>query len=250
MDQTTIRRLNTVNREFYRVTAAEFDQTRGQAWPGWLRLLDILAKHTLQPESVLDVGCGNGRFGLLIGSRWTHPLRYHGLDNSAELLKIADERLREFPHLTVTLNERDIIANPLDADEDAPRYDLVVLFGVLHHIPGAEQRLALMQALAARVNPGGVLAVAAWRFYEQARFRDRITPWPDDLAKKVERDDYLLDWRRGKNALRYCHYVDDAEHDTLVNAAAEHGLHEIARYRADGETGDANCYSVLHRVKA
>ena len=89
-----------------------------------------------------------------------------------------------------------------------------------------------------------MLAFACWRFYEYARFQERIPPWPDDLAKQVETGDHLLDWRQGERALRYCHYVDDAEHAALVDAT---GLVEIETYRADGRPGDANRYSLLRR---
>jgi hypothetical protein len=94
--------------------------------------------------------------------------------------------------------------------------------------------------MAQRVAPGGLLAFACWRFCEYPRFRTRIVPWPDEFS--VEPGDYLLDWRRGTPALRYCHYVDDAEHAALIAAT---GMAEIATYRADGDTGDINCYSIL-----
>ncbi|NWF71085.1 MAG: hypothetical protein HXY40_18535 [Chloroflexi bacterium] len=123
---------------------------------------------------------------------------------------------------------------------DAGVYDVVALFGVLHHVPGAAQRAGLLRALARRVAAGGLFVFACWRFYEYERFRARIVAWPAEY--RVEKHDYLLDWRRGERALRYCHYVDDEEHAALVAAS---GLREIAHYRADGEGGQANLYSVL-----
>jgi hypothetical protein len=125
-----------------------------------------------------------------------------------------------------------------------------VLFGVLHHIPGGERRRNLLRTLAQCVAPGGLLAFTCWRFYEYPRFRERIVPWQDELALAVEPHDYLLDWRQGNtddtnNApLRYCHYIDNAEHAQLVDAT---GLVEIDTYRADGFTGDVNCYSLLQK---
>jgi len=233
MDNATIHRLNAINREFYRVTADEFDQTRGQAWHGWNQLLP----HLKAPLSVLDVGCGNGRFGLFLAEHFEpQNLRYHGIDNNAALLQHARESLSMLPE--VLLEERDIIENP----PDSGHYDLVVLFGVIHHIPGAAQRKNFMQILAQRVKPGGIFAFACWRFYEYERFRQRIVPWPADIT--VESNDFLLDWRRGEVALRYCHYVDDAEHAALVAAT---GLTEIQSYRADGSDGTANRYSQLRR---
>lgn len=235
MNPEIIQRLNAINRAFYQTTAADFDQTRGSAWAGWTRLLEHLPR--AEPLRVLDVGCGNGRFGVFLaeqGRRCT----YHGVDNNAVLLSYADATLKSVPNVTYTLEERDII----EASLASGQYDLVVCFGVLHHIPGAARRLQFMRDLADRVAWSGVLAFACWRFYEYERFRSRIVPWDAELSQQVEAGDTLLDWRRGERALRYCHYVDDAEHAALVAAA---GLRETATYRADGEDGRLNQYSIL-----
>lgn len=293
MNTQTIQRLNAINREFYQITAHEFDQTRGTAWPGWERLLPYLRP----PLTVLDVGCGNGRFGLFLHEKAASPqpavpntqkpfeqpspqtllpqgegqsflpfslpltpgdedkktsqmtsqpsalspqhfLVYHGVDNNAALLERARAALAGRPGLTAAFEERDIVENPPDAGS----YDLVVLFGVLHHVPGFARRQDLLRRLAARVKPGGLLMFAAWRFYEYDRFRERIIPWPADI--EVEPHDYLLDWRRGQPALRYCHYIDDAEQNSLVDAC---GLRLVMTYRADGQDGRANAYSLLRQ---
>ena len=281
MDDNTIKRLNAINREFYATVADEFDTTRGRAWAGWERLVDYLspspptggskppaseksllkqaasttAKHgdldSFTPPrirggagvgstfSVLDVGCGNGRLGVFLRDHLPN-LRYHGMDNSPALLDHARAALPEG-----RFEERDIVEHP----PESSAYDLVALFGVLHHIPGADRRVELLRALADRVAPGGLLVFAAWRFYEFERFRDRIAAWdtlPDAATLQIEPGDYLLDWRRGERALRYCHYVDDAEHARLI---AVTGLAPIADYRADGFTGTVNRYTVLKNVK-
>jgi tRNA (uracil-5-)-methyltransferase TRM9 len=232
MDNTTIQRLNQINQRFYQITAQSFDESRGQPWPGWERLLPYLDT----PLGVLDVGCGNGRFGVFLADRLgPAAIRYYGLDNNPVLL---DRARAALSGLEAQLEQRDIVTQPPDSGS----YDLVVLFGMLHHIPGAQHRRDVMQSLAQRVAPGGLLAFAAWRFYDYARFRERIVPWSDDI--EVERHDYLLDWRRGERALRYCHFVDDDEHAALIAAT---GLAEVETYRADGRTNDANHYSILRR---
>lgn len=233
MNQKTRQILNNINRDFYSVTAQEFDQTRGRAWAGWEQMLTVV---DLPIKSVLDVGCGNGRFGIFLAENQAEPLHYHGVDNSETLLNFAGEALKAYPSLTVELSQKDAILGELPEGE----FDLVVLFGVIHHVPGFEQRQQFMRDLASRVAMGGMLAFAEWRFYEQERFRQRIVAW--DAGIEVERHDYLLDWRRGERALRYCHYVDDAEHEQLVSAT---GLQVVADYRADGSTGDLNRYCVL-----
>lgn len=246
MNPETIAYLNQLNRDFYAAVAHDFDQTRRCAWPGWQRLVPYLTA----PLSVLDVGCGNARFALFLyeqlsgtnrltaHSQPLTALSYHGVDSSAALLAHARESLTGKSGLTFVLEQRDILENPPDADE----YDLVVLLGVLHHIPGYEQRQRVMQRLAARVKPGGLLVFTAWRFYEYERFRERIAAWSPDV--QVEANDYLLDWRRGTVSLRYCHYTNDAEHKALI---ATTGLSVVDDFRADGQDGAANRYSVLRK---
>lgn len=230
MDETTRQRLNAINQEFYRITADAFDQTRSQPWPGWT----ILINHINLPDpcTVLDVGCGNGRFGVFLGQR----IVYHGMDSSADLLAHASAALTGDG---ITLEQRDIVLHPPDQGQ----YDLVVAFGLLHHIPGNDQRLVFVRTLADRVKPGGWLAFATWRFMDHERFVQRVVAWPDDLQERVEAGDYLLDWRRGQAALRYCHHVDDDEHRRLVAAT---GLRPVATYDAD----DFNRYSVLFRPES
>lgn len=238
MQPETIRRLNDINRRFYHITAADFDATRQQSWPGWERLLPHLHRRGDARLLVLDVGCGNGRFGLFLAQHLQGQVVYHGLDSSAALLEQADESLWLHGGLSATLEQRDVVEQP----PTSGLYDLVALFGLVHHIPGAQHRLQWLRQMAQRVALGGLLVFAAWRFYEYERFREHIVPWPDNL--QAESYDYLLDWRRGQTALRYCHYVDDAEHAELVAAT---GLQEIDTYRADGEGGALNCYSVLRK---
>lgn len=232
MDEQTRRRLNQINRDFYRQAAVEFDATRQRAWPGWERMLDAVV---LPLQSVLDIGCGNGRLARYLAGRQAQGFTYIGVDNSPKLLAFA--RCQD-PRVKLELLERDVILGALPARSA----QLVALFGLLHHVPGADRRRQLLREAARSVLPGGVLALAAWRFYEQERFRRRIAPWPPDIA--VEKHDYLLDWRRGERALRYCHYIDDEEHAQLVGAA---GLTVIDDYRADG---GLNRYTVMRREPA
>lgn len=234
MDDETAARLNALNQAFYRSAGEAFDATRGQPWPGWSGLLPLLRT----PLSVLDVGCGNGRLARFLQQALGGGLTFHGIDSDAGLLAHARERCAKLPGLALILQQADVLTDPLP---DRP-FGLVTLFGLLHHIPGLQRRLALMTQAAACVAPGGLLCFACWRFAEYERFRQRIVPFPDGMT--TEPGDALLDWRAGTHALRYCHHADDAEIDALCEAT---GLTLLSAYRADGFSGAVNAYRILQR---
>jgi SAM-dependent methyltransferase len=236
MNDRTAHYLNALNAAFYARHAASFDDTRQSAWAGWARL----AAHLTPGMRVWDAGCGNGRFARFLAEHLP-SFTWHGTDSSPALIDLARASLADVPG--VTFAHHDLLTDP----PPDSHFDLITLFGVLHHVPGAARRAALVRALAERLSADGLLVFTTWRFHEYPRFRARIVPW-ESLAPgfplDLEPGDHLLDWQGDAAAPRYCHAVDDAEHAALVAAA---GLTIIDRYRADGFDGALNEYAVLRR---
>ncbi len=217
------------------------------------------------PLRVLDVGCGNARLAAFLderlGATASDPDRsrlayvgvaYVGVDANAALLEAARARLPARMAGTVELTQQDFLADP-EAGSALPTgpFDLVAVFGVLHHVPGRETRLALLEAARARLAPGGLLALAAWQFADRPRFRRRRVPWsalPPLLGApldptRLEPGDHLLRFGDDPNKPpRYCHQLSDAELDSLPDAL---GLALVDDFRDDGAEGDLNRYLVL-----
>lgn len=202
---------------------------------------------------MLDVGCGNGRFAAFLARRG-RPFRYLGIDASPALLERARER--RFPVGTASYQCADFLETPLDECLPPRSFSLVALFGVLHHVPGREQRLRLLRALAARLRPAGLLALTSWQFEAFRRFRDRLLAWEDfnrsardpiDLSQ-LEPGDHLLPWGEpgapSGPALRFCHFTDDTE---MADLLAETSLECVAVFSADGKEGNLNRYFTLRR---
>jgi SAM-dependent methyltransferase len=252
MDENTVRVLGAINRAFYRESSAAFDETRRHAWPGWQRLPVWIERRLPDPAlRVLDVGCGNGRFGEFLAGALPDraaATHYCGLDASEPLL--AALRERRLPFATTDLLLADVIESPLESLLADRRFSLVAIFGLLHHIPGERRRAALLRSLAHHLEPGGLLVVAIWRFAEFERFRSRsrdFAEWnrtasePVDVSQ-LESGDHLLRWGEGDEAVRYCHHVDEAEALRLLAAT---GLEQLEYFDADGREGDLNRYFVL-----
>ena len=249
MDDRTVRALNAINQSFYRYTADEFDASRSDPWPGWERLVSVLEQHgLLEGLRVLDVGCGNGRFAAFLADRLgsgANDIRYDGIDSSEPLLARARELA--LPFASVELHRGDVVTDPECLP--ASRFSLVVLFGVLHHVPGAAVRRQLLQTLAKRLAPGGLLALTSWQFETFARFRDKLVPFEDynrtatepiDISQ-LERGDHLLPWGDTGRPVRYCHFTDESDTEELLNHA---GFETVASYASDGRNGSLNRYLI------
>ncbi len=214
MTPETVARLEALNRRFYDEAADEFSATRRSPWPGWARLLE----QTGPVASVLDAGCGNGRFRAEVASA-----AYLGVDTAEALIP----------------DDPAFLAGDIHA---APwrdrRFELVVAFGVMHHVPSAERRVELIRSLAAASERW--LAITAWRF-DPARAVDWSRAGVD--RAEVDDGDYVLPFGH-TDALRYCHLATDAEVRSWVEASG-FGLEDD--FLSDGRDGASNRYLVLRR---
>ncbi|MBR3224658.1 MAG: class I SAM-dependent methyltransferase [Atopobiaceae bacterium] len=240
MDLQTARRLNDLNTAFYAHAYASFDATRQAPWPGWERVHDAMRTQGM-PEGerelrVLDLACGNLRFARFLADRYPR-LRVWGVDNCAPLA------LASVPHNScdVSVQDLDITGALFDnrdlaSEIEAPPCDLSVCFGFLHHVAMPCHRLQVVRALVRHTCPGGLVAVSLWQLEKSPRILAKAQPLDDP-------GDYLLGWQNDPGAQRYCHSFSEDEVDELAKASSH--ATEIARYSADGKSGDLNRYLVL-----
>ena len=242
MNDAAARALNALNQTFYCDAAALFDETRRGPWPGWHELLPLLRA---RPEpSILDVGCGNGRFARFLVAWLKTPFLYCGIDASAPLLALAEHAVAGIAG--ARLLRADLVLEPLESALPRERFDCIAAFGLLHHIPGESRRRALLEALADRLAPGGLLALAFWDFAREPRLAAKaIADTPTELAGALEPGDVLLRWGADDSPLlRYCHYTDLAEETRLL---ADLPLKPRLAFASDGRGGRLNRYRVLER---
>ena len=171
---------------------------------------------------------------------------YTGLDFSQPLLNVARQGWEDAPATFVRADlssagwEKTVISK---LASPAGRFDVVVCFAVLHHIPGLDLRLAILQKVRNLLTPGGRFIHSEWQFMNSEKLKSRIQPWEvvGLTDGEVDPGDHLLDWRSGGHGLRYVHQFDEAELESLAGAS---GFRVGESFYSDGDNDRLGLYQI------
>ncbi len=250
MTQDVILRLNDLNKHFYQTVGESFSLTREQPWDGWSKLSPLLKKKDLK---ILDVGCGNGRFLTFLEKELpVAQIGYQGLDLSTLLLKQAKKRSlnsrTQFQFTEIDIVDKLINKEPIVSVEH--NFDLIVLFGVLHHVPSTALRLKLLEELSKVLKPEGKLVATIWQFDHNTRLVERMTNHSELGFGKddLESGDFFLNWQSKDGESRYCHLYSDQEIQDTVATMKKNNFALESTWHADGPTTQDNLYLVFGKM--
>jgi SAM-dependent methyltransferase len=234
VNPTTLSHLLELNRGFYQTFAVPFSTTRQRLQPGVKKILDQVKP----ADNLLDLGCGNGELARHL-SQLGHSGTYTGVDFSSTLLQLASAG--QPPHFHFL--QADLSCTDWDAPIQGEKFDTILAFAVLHHLPGTELRLQVLRKVRSLLLQGGRLIHSEWQFLNSPRLKSRLQPWEAvGLSDEdVDPGDYLLDWRQGGRGLRYVHHFSEAE---LGELARQTGFQVAESFLSDGENGRLGLYQV------
>lgn len=185
------------NRDAYNTVASAFSSTRSFLSEDLL----VLQEYVQSKDTVIDVGCGNGRLYQLLAEK---QVEYIGVDQSEELLKIAREK---FPAGRFLLRE---MTNTLLPENIA---DTVFCIAAFHHLSTEASRVKTLQEMKRIVKPGGALVMLNWNLYNN---------WARGKYQGDERGDFQIPWKNDKGtvlAMRYYHgFMLEELHDLADQA--------------------------------
>ena len=269
MDIETIRFLHELNNRFYQEHGASFARTRGAAWHGWKRCLEVLQQEGLTSASsavqankfaqrrntlsVLDIASGNARFSDFLAAALPNTeINYFAVDNSVEMASGS-----EFQNLDVL--ELLIAGRGLPPTKPV---DLCVSFGFMHHIPGQELRKALLDLMLTTTKPNKFIVVSFWQFLKSPELAGKakmthkqalehlgsapLYKDANELQTALDVGDYFLGWQDKAQAYRYCHSFSEDEIGELIAAVTDKAK-LISHFSADGRTQNLNSYIVLQK---
>ena len=238
MKKETIEKIVELNSQFYQKFGEQFSATRGRIQLGVRKVLEGIGRDL----SILDLGCGNGEFARQLADAG-HAAPYLGVDFSLPLLKDA---MRVPEHFPANFLELDLTSG--DWSQIPNTYSLITSFATLHHIPGEETRLRILENIYQRLAPNGQFIFSNWQFLNSERLRKRIQNWNvvNINESDLDEDDYLLDWRRGGTGYRYAHQYSEEE---LARLAEMSGLKVVDTFYSDGATGNLGLYQIWEKLK-
>jgi ubiquinone/menaquinone biosynthesis C-methylase UbiE len=144
------------NRRNYDKIAAKFSDKRQQVWD-----LEFLREHVKNGETILDLGCGNGRLYQLFDK---NQLTYIGIDQSKKLINIARKQVSEGNFFVADMRELSL--------EDQV-VDKIFCIATFHHLPNKESRVDALEEMQRVLNPGGKIIMTNWNT-ESDWFQDKV----------------------------------------------------------------------------
>jgi tRNA (uracil-5-)-methyltransferase TRM9 len=247
MSPKTISKLHTLNKTFYECVGNHFSATRNYYWKGWGKLEPTIESILRENKSitVLDLGCGNGRFyGFLKDTLGQNRFEYTGLDISERMLAAAGERYPK-GHFQIA----DVI-DPVNLPNK--KFDLVVAFGLTHHIPSKKNRLNWFSQMPKLIAPKGALAMSFWEFRKDTRFKkavENIATTSITIKKpELEEGDFFLGWDRQEGVYRYVHQYSETEYAKIKDLLEKTTLTLETSFHCDGKENKLNLYNIYRKI--
>lgn len=218
-----------VGMNLYSKFAAQFSQTRKHGWEGWKELLPFMQK--LGELEILDLACGNGRFLQWAAQSGFFIKSYLGIDLSMQLLDICKQN----SSLVKTFEIKQVDLNSW-WELPSQKPNLVVAFGITHHLKSDKERLYLIKKSLELIGKGGIVAVSFWQFETNPAINKSI-------IESLGDNNYTLSF--GSNgATRFCHFTDISEIEKLEE---ELGIKPFKTFRADGKNSQQNLYRIYKK---
>ncbi len=231
MNAETIDSIIRLNNNFYKKVAQSFSNTRQHPWDGWKRVLTYIEENHVQ--TILDFACGNGRFLDYLISQNIEP-KYTGVDSNEDLLGIAEKH-----HQRHRFFNRDLLNEGLPGRE---KYDMIVSFGFMHHVPTEEIREQVISKLFDLLNEKGILILTFWSNPNRRGIipLDKLTGEALRLNSEMGENDFFFGWEGDYETPRFCHLFDEEEVIKLLDKYKQFEL-----FKSDGRTSQDNIYAVL-----
>ncbi len=194
-------------REDYNRIAELFSDTRYDLWDE----LKQFKKLVKDGQNILDWGCGNGRLLFLLQD---NNVKYFGLDQSDELLKLASKKWE-----TEIQSGKASFFSTAEGEKtfSTSFFDLVFMVASFHHLPDEITRLELLKKIYLEMKNGGQIITVVWNLESDWAQGQLKKGW-----SKMAENDYVVPWKDKDGKViseRYYHHFSKDELSGLFKRA-------------------------------
>ena len=159
----------TALQRYYQLHARIYDLTRWSFLFGRTEIINWV-EEIIQPQTILEVGCGTGTNLLTLAKRFPHA-KISGIDLSKDMLSIARKKLQQENHEHINLIEKRYDTPLLDQSGERATFDLVLFsYALTMFNPGWE--IAIKTARE-QLSENGIIAIVD---FHDSRF-DSFRRW-------------------------------------------------------------------------
>lgn len=220
MNQGSAQKILKKVKKDYKTIASDFNISRKKMF--WQELNVLVKKYVREEQSVLDIGCGNGRLLMILKNK---NINYIGTDNCKELLDNAREEFKDY-------NKKEFRKEDLLDTNYKEEFDLVFLIAVLQHIPTEKLRIKALKNIRKALKPNSFLIMLNWNLFQKNKIKYVKKYNKLRLEKKIDlgENDTLIPWKEFRNSyskksnksqeiLRYYHAFTKEETKKLLKEA-------------------------------
>lgn len=188
----------------YNSFAKDFSATRNYSW----KEFEKLSITTKLNDSILDIGCGNGRLFSYLDKK-NLDIQYFGVDISENLLKEANNN---FPNQNFSLGSFTNFSQLKNC-----KFNKIWAVASFHHLSSYKERCLALKNIYSHLEDKGEFVCTVWNLYNQKKYlkqkqfskiRSIFNPlWNDH--------DFLIPWG-DKKILRYYYSFDKKELEYLL----------------------------------
>ena len=227
MDKITKDNLLRIVHDNYNDIAADFNTTRKKViWPEIIKL----ASEVRDGDQVLDLGCGNGR---LIESLKDKEIKYLGIDNSEQLIKLAKKNYPNYEFFVLDILNLENSKELRDKIKEK-KFDQIFCLATLQHLPGRELRVQALKEMKLLLSEEGKIIISNWNMWRQKKYRYLIFKTFFNKLKgknKLEFGDVLFPWKNSHGEILSQRYYHAFRKKELLGLAQEAGFNKINIYQ-------------------
>ncbi len=142
-------------------------------WPELEYIIADMMQYT--PNSILDIGCGNGRFLESIINYQLSIINYFGIDSSKGM--IIEARKLHPDHQFETIGMQDI-------REVNGSFDAILFLASFHHLETQAERIQVLNDAKKLLSPNGRIYMTNWNLRDQTKY-EASHRWNGDYDIKI-----------------------------------------------------------------